>query len=154
FGLRERIAVAGVASAGAALIAVLLLILPALREKSIEHSVLLVFSLAFAVAVALAFALSAPLARPMRRIIDTANRIAKGDLSTRTEIERKDEIGDLGRAFDHMVDELQTYARAVTSSHEELQRAELFLQSLITHLPMFLSVKRASDLRFLQVNPE
>src|SRR5262249_43226016 len=37
FGLRERIAVAGVTASGASLAAVLLLILPALRLRSLEH---------------------------------------------------------------------------------------------------------------------
>src|SRR5438445_1666433 len=124
------------------------------QAREVSRSVLAVLALAFAGAVALALALSAPLARPMRKIIDAANRIAAGDLSARTEIARADEIGDLGRAFDHMVDELQTYAKALSTSHEDLQRAELFLQSVVTHLPLFLSVKRVGDLRHIQVNPE
>jgi len=53
----------------------------------------------------------------LRRVIGVADQIAAGDLSAQTDtVQRRDEIGELNRAFDHMVAALRTtvqYARQV-----------------------------------------
>ena len=108
------------------------------QAREISRSVALVVVLAFGAAVALALGLSAPLAGPVRTMVDSADRLAAGDLSARTRIHRDDEIGDLARAFDRMAD--------------ELQRAQSFLESVFAHIPLALTVKRADDGRHVQVN--
>ncbi len=52
--------------------------------------------------------------RPLTRLTQQADEIASGDLSTRAEVESKDEIGTLAEAFNHMADRLR-------ASHEELE---------------------------------
>jgi two-component system, sensor histidine kinase and response regulator len=108
------------------------------QAREISRSVALVVVLAFGAAAALAVGLSAPLAGPVRTMVDSADRLAAGDLSARTRIQRHDEIGDLARAFDRMAD--------------ELQRAQSFLESVFAHIPLALTVKRADDGRYIQVN--
>ena len=49
-----------------------------------------------------ALLLSRRLGRPLERIAAAARAFGKGDLSVRTGIDRRDEIGDLARAFDEM----------------------------------------------------
>jgi signal transduction histidine kinase len=44
---------------------------------------------------------------PIHQIIQVAENIADGDFSQRTTIERQDEIGQLGQAFNHMADEVK-----------------------------------------------
>jgi HAMP domain-containing protein len=46
------------------------------------------------------------LTRPIATISAAASRVASGDLDARVEIDRKDEIGDLSRSFNKMVDAL------------------------------------------------
>lgn len=54
-------------------------------------------------------------ARPIRNLAAVADRIARGDLDARIEVDSGDEIGALGLAFTRMTDEL-------TRSHAELER--------------------------------
>ena len=42
------------------------------------------------------------IARPLEQLTASARRIGAGELSTRSGLERRDEIGELGRAFDEM----------------------------------------------------
>ena len=67
--------------------------------------------------------LAATIARPLGRLTRIAGRIAAGDRSQRLALERRDEIGDLARAFDAMtqrLDERVQYTRALAAdiSHE------------------------------------
>ena len=60
--------------------------------------------------------LSAVIAGPLRRIADTAERIASGDLGIRASVQTNDEVGQLARSFNTMVDHLQ-------QANEDLERA-------------------------------
>ena len=61
--------------------------------------------------------------RPLHRLTAAAHRLAGGDLSTRLEMNRQDELGTLAAAFDHMAAEIsQLLARerafVANASHE------------------------------------
>jgi len=62
---------------------------------------------AFAFALALAVPLSRGLIDPIRTIERAAHRIRAGDWSTRLHSERPDELGDVARAFDTMLDHVE-----------------------------------------------
>ena len=66
------------------------------------------------VAILLGLLLTWQLTGPMRKLKTAAQGIAGGDLSQRVDIRSKDEIGDLGRAFNEMAENL--------SRAEELRR--------------------------------
>jgi len=51
------------------------------------------------------------ISRPINELRHSAQRIAEGDLSHRATVKRKDEIGKLGRAFNHMADRLEKMIR-------------------------------------------
>ena len=81
-------------------------------DDSAVGVVLVVIVLGALAALAAAGALMVPLLRaglaPLRRIAGTADAIAGGDLDQRADLERSaDEVGQLGAAFDRMVDQLQ-----------------------------------------------
>jgi signal transduction histidine kinase len=57
--------------------------------------------------------------RPIARVKAGTEAVARGDLTYRLGIRTKDEIGDLARTFDQMLDNL----RATTASRDELNRA-------------------------------
>jgi signal transduction histidine kinase len=63
------------------------------------------------VAFVAAILLSRQLVAPLRRLTAASEAMAEGDLSQRVEIETRDEIGELGRAFDKMADDLQQAER-------------------------------------------
>jgi two-component system, OmpR family, sensor histidine kinase CpxA len=51
------------------------------------------------------------ISKPINELRHSAQRIAEGDLSHRVTVKRKDEIGKLGRAFNHMADRLEKMIR-------------------------------------------
>ena len=81
-----------------------------------------------AVALGLAFAasglLSQGLVRPIRKIQDATERIARGDLHTRLQLERRDEIGDVARGFDLMLDRLEDAMGRLRESEARLAGAQ------------------------------
>lgn len=54
-----------------------------------------------------AFLMSFRLTRPIRELAEASNRVADGDLDARVKVERKDELGQLGNAFNEMVPALR-----------------------------------------------
>jgi diguanylate cyclase (GGDEF)-like protein/PAS domain S-box-containing protein len=73
--------------------------------------------LALGVAYALAGPLARGLLRPLREIEEASGRIRDGDLETRLRSGRRDEFGDVARAFDTMLDHLE-------ATQEGLERAQ------------------------------
>jgi len=69
--------------------------------------------------------------RPLRQLVEGARRIGSGDLDYRTGTSAGDEIGELGRAFDHMAGEL----KATTVSRDAFAREKNFSDSVINSLP-------------------
>jgi signal transduction histidine kinase len=48
------------------------------------------------------------LVRPLKELAQAATTLGKGDLRARTNLQRNDEIGDVGRAFDEMAERIQS----------------------------------------------
>ncbi|NDP58546.1 MAG: EAL domain-containing protein [Oxalobacteraceae bacterium] len=63
---------------------------------------------------------------PLRKLTDIANQLGKGDYEGRLEIRRKDEIGELARAFDSMRDDI---------SRREFETTRLAYWDTLTNLP-------------------
>lgn len=59
------------------------------------------------VAWALSWPLAAHLSRPLRKLSEAADALGRGDLSTRIDLRRRDEVGRLGERFNAMADNLQ-----------------------------------------------
>jgi signal transduction histidine kinase len=76
--------------------------------QSVNRSLLWVGLLVALVAVAAAFLLSRQLVRPLRQLAAAAEAMAEGDLAQRVQIRTRDEVGELGRAFNGMANDLQT----------------------------------------------
>ncbi len=53
-----------------------------------------------------AFGVTGPLTQDLRQVADAARRVADGDLQVTTGIERRDEVGELARSVDRMVERL------------------------------------------------
>jgi phosphoserine phosphatase RsbU/P len=59
------------------------------------------------VALAIAFTLVGSIARSVNRLTRASQAIARGDFSVRVQSRSRDQIGDLARAFDDMVDSIE-----------------------------------------------
>lgn len=56
--------------------------------------------------------LARALSRPLQTLIGTAQALGRGDLSARARLQRRDELGQVGEAFDEMADRLTQLLRA------------------------------------------
>ncbi|MGI6184037.1 MAG: ATP-binding protein [Candidatus Fimadaptatus sp.] len=61
---------------------------------------------ALVLGVALAYFITRSLTRPITKISRAVGKFAKGELDSRVEISRRDELGDLARAFNSMAEDL------------------------------------------------
>lgn len=59
--------------------------------------------------------------RPLKKLGEAAEAVASGDLGLRVDEGRKDEIGDLGSAFNSMTERLEQQIRDLESTRAELQ---------------------------------
>lgn len=94
----------------------------------------------------IAFIISTTLTRPLYRLSSTAKKIAGGDLSRRSNIKAKDEIGMLSRNFDLMADRLASNIRRL---EQEMERQESFMGAFAHELktPMTAIIGYADLLR-------
>jgi signal transduction histidine kinase len=104
-------------------------ILAALSAQAQRNLLFALLTALFAIAVALAAARWAAL--PLRRVGQTANAIAAGDIARRVGLDQRDEVGRLAAAFDAMADamakkdaELRGYAEHLEQRVAERTAAE------------------------------
>jgi two-component system phosphate regulon sensor histidine kinase PhoR len=91
------------------------------QVAALRRSVALSLALAFAVTALLSVALSAPLAGPLKEIMDSARRLAGGDLSARTQVRRSDELGELATILNRSADQLQGRLTEIARDSARLQ---------------------------------
>jgi signal transduction histidine kinase len=60
--------------------------------------------------------------KPLAKVAESARRIAAGDLTTRVEIAREDEVGMVARAFNDMGEKVEQHARALQEKTLQLQQ--------------------------------
>lgn len=83
-----------------------------LKNKSVFISLII-----FILALSVILWLSRSIYNPLHQLHQTTEKIEKGDLNVHLEIRSKDELGKLGRSFNHMVQQLK-------SQKEQLRRNE------------------------------
>jgi signal transduction histidine kinase len=93
----------------------------------------LIYAAAMVAVILIGYFVSRLIITPLFKLVRTSRAIANGDLTKRTEIKRRDEIGVLANTFDEMTDNLQQ--RTI-----ELERANQILEQM-----------DAAKMRFIQV---
>jgi PAS domain S-box-containing protein len=89
---------------------------------------------------------------PIRRVGNVADARAAGDMSVRVAPSSTLELSRLGRSFNTMADALQDSHDRLEEQTVELRRSEVFLESVLEHVPALLWVKDARELRFVRLN--
>ncbi len=90
------------------------------RIRDFEHALAVAFGIALAVAAMLSVFLSRGLTRPLSDMAAVARQLAAGSLRQRIATNAHDEIGVLGRALDHMAEQLESTIREVTEDRAQL----------------------------------
>lgn len=91
--------------------------------------VVILTMLATTLAALLVNLLSSPLLRDLSRISEAAKIVGAGDLSARTGIDRSDELGELGYAFDSMAGKIEQAA----IERKRLEDERQFMLSSLSH---------------------
>jgi len=100
-----------------------------------------VHALLLIVVAVLCGTLAANLAAPLRRLARAVDRFGAGDLSIRVNSKRKDEIGDVSRAFDRMAERIGTL---LTAERRLLQDISHELRSPLARLSFAAELARTA----------
>jgi putative methionine-R-sulfoxide reductase with GAF domain/HAMP domain-containing protein len=88
------------------------------------------------------------IARPIVTITEAAQHMMAGDLNQSVDIDRADELGMLGQAFNHMARQLQvtitTLEQTVTDRTRQLRQATSRFRKRATHLETSAEISRAA----------
>jgi signal transduction histidine kinase len=106
-------------------------------DVEVDHLIALLWRIlagGLAVALALAVVFSGYLTRPLKRLDAVARRIAEGQFPELKKSQRRDEIGALYRAFDHMGERLRARDQRIRDDMEERERLNRELEALADSL--------------------
>ncbi len=87
----------------------------------------MVFSVGVVAVFLVGYVVSRRIITPIIQLVQTSRAITEGDLSRRTELDSRDEIGILAKTFDHMTAELQ---RLLKIQQEEASKLNAILNSI------------------------
>jgi nitrogen fixation/metabolism regulation signal transduction histidine kinase len=83
------------------------------RREADERTYIYAFAALLGITIALAIAVGSSLARGvskrLQQLCDVTEEVGAGDLRLRVSVSGNDEISDLARAFNHMLDEIETH---------------------------------------------
>jgi signal transduction histidine kinase len=96
------------------------------KESALLTTAVLLAGL-FIFGLVLALLLARGVTRPLWKLTETSTRIAGGDYSRRTSVERADELGELSRAFDAMADSVERTVAGLNERTQELQETAAHL---------------------------
>jgi class 3 adenylate cyclase len=89
-------------------------------KRQIRVTSIIVSTIVFIIGIVIGFWLARTISVPVLALRDAANKVGEGDLTQRVESKSRDEIGELGHAFNKMVDDLGKARREVDERSREL----------------------------------
>ena len=92
------------------------------KHRSLSGIIILITAL---IAGFAAWGLSRGITRPLLQLTEGAHKLAEGDVQSRVPVTSNDEIGELGRTFNFMADELETRKNSLLTTLAELQRSRI-----------------------------
>jgi methyl-accepting chemotaxis protein len=94
----------------------------ALFTSSREATIAIIL-LAFLVSILLGYIISQVIVRPLNRVVKLVGKVASGDLREMSDIDTKDEIGQLAKSINNMVIQLGTTVGGILASAESVAAA-------------------------------
>lgn len=89
-----------------------------------RNDYVLLYSLATIAVVLLGYLIARIIVNPLARLVNTSRAIAEGDLTRRTEIKSRDEIGVLASTFDVMTENLQQRTLELEKTNKALEQID------------------------------
>jgi signal transduction histidine kinase len=103
-------------------------------KKKIRNASLIVSGVVFAFGILLGFGLSRSISVPVLALRDAADKVGKGDLTQRVVNKSGDEIGELARAFNKMVTDLEKAREERNKANQDLAAANEALNQTVSDL--------------------
>jgi signal transduction histidine kinase len=100
------------------------------------------YLLILAAVVCVSWLMAIGIVRPVRHVARAVARFGQGDLTMRVDARRRDEIGDLGRAFNEMAQRIETL---LTAERRLLQDISHELRSPLARLNIGIELARRAD---------
>ena len=123
-------------------------------SMNLANNLLLYYVLLMAAIVVLCSLLGIQFVSPLNRLTETVRRFGAGELGVRVEMERRDELGELSRAFDLMASRIGTL---LTAERRLLQDISHELRSPLARLSFAAELARTSpdrDAAIARINKE
>ncbi len=103
-------------------------------EAKIRHTSLIVSGIVLLIGILLGLLLARKVSVPVLALRDAARKISEGDLSQKVKITSADEIGQLGKAFNEMVDDLDVARKELHKNNQELSATNARLNNTLSEL--------------------
>ncbi|MGH2563911.1 MAG: HAMP domain-containing protein, partial [Ginsengibacter sp.] len=118
-------------------------------KEKIKIASIIVSSIIFFIGIFIGFVLARNISVPVMALRDAANRVGEGDLDQRIKHIHNDEIGELGMAFNKMVDDLSRTRKELNEKNLQLTSTVSALNTTMlelknTHTQLIQSEKMAS----------
>ncbi|NQV13836.1 HAMP domain-containing protein [bacterium] len=84
-------------------------------------SILMISLVLFIIGIAIALSIAGIISKPLKKMVIVVKRITAGDLRQRTVGESSDEVGQLSKAFNHMLDNLELVKNDLEQLNTELE---------------------------------
>ena len=89
--------------------------------SGIRKTIAFVSLMIFAFGMIAVLAISIVVTGPLEKIVQTAERISQGDWSQRVVVSSRDEVGNLARSFNYMIDGLESAHRDLEAINQDLE---------------------------------
>jgi len=90
------------------------------RMQDVRNAIVVTVASLFGIGLALSVVAARFLVRPIQSVRNAANEIARGNLDAKVDLDRKDELGELGGAFNTMSRELRNRVGQLEANKREL----------------------------------
>jgi signal transduction histidine kinase/HAMP domain-containing protein len=87
-----------------------------------QSQIFVVFSSSFAVIIILSILITRSIVRPIYSITKTLKEISNGNFDAKIEVKSKNEIGELAKSFNAMIDELNESKKKIEQHQQELEK--------------------------------
>ena len=112
--------------------------------QSARHSTILIGAVALALGIGLALWITLSITRPINQAVTAANRLAEGDLTVRLNVSSRDEVGQMMRAMQNMVEKISAIITEVRSAADNLSAASEQVSATAQSLSQASSEQAAS----------
>jgi len=83
-----------------------------------------IFMAATVIVILIGYVVARIITNPLQSLVNTSQAISRGDLSRRTGIQNKDEIGVLAKSFDHMTENLEQRTHELERTNRVLEQMD------------------------------